>query len=94
MGLPTLYSDLNQHRVILELEPRYTSDPGVLDLVQVIASDGRRVPLTAFTTRTQGLADDWIPTATSLLYAASPSRRQRGLHGRKPLPPLTAPRLR
>ncbi|MGE4322510.1 MAG: efflux RND transporter permease subunit [Sphingobium sp.] len=57
----TLYGDLNQYRVILELEPRYTSDPAVLDLVQVIGSDGRRVPLTAFTTRTQGLADDWVP---------------------------------
>lgn len=57
----TLYGDLNQYRVILELEPRYTSDPAVLDLVQVIAADGRRVPLTAFTTRTQGLADDWVP---------------------------------
>ncbi|WOK36801.1 efflux RND transporter permease subunit [Sphingomonas sp. C3-2] len=57
----TLYGDLNQYRVILELEPRYTTDPGVLDLVHVIAADGRRVPLTAFTTRTQGLADDWIP---------------------------------
>ena len=57
----TIYGDLNQYRVILELEPRYTADPGVLDLVQVIASDGRRVPLAAFTTRTQSLANDWIP---------------------------------
>ncbi|BAV63608.1 efflux RND transporter permease subunit [Sphingobium cloacae] len=59
--IATIYGDLNQYRVILELEPRYTSDPGVLDLVQVIAKDGRRVPLAAFTSRTQSLADDWVP---------------------------------
>ena len=57
----TLYGDLNQYRVILELEPRYTTDPNVLDVVQVIAANGTRVPLSAFTTRTQGLADDWLP---------------------------------
>ncbi|MFA7596861.1 MAG: efflux RND transporter permease subunit [Novosphingobium sp.] len=56
----TIYDSLNQYRVILELEPRYTQDPGVLDLVQVIAANGQRVPLSAFTTRSYILADDWV----------------------------------
>ena len=35
---------MNQYRVIMEVEPRYTEDPVVLDQVQVIAADGSRVP--------------------------------------------------
>src|SRR5690606_36172709 len=45
----TLYDDMNQYRVVMELEPGYTANPTVLDQIQVIASDGRRVPLSAFT---------------------------------------------
>ncbi|MFC3712291.1 efflux RND transporter permease subunit [Sphingoaurantiacus capsulatus] len=56
----TIYDSLNQYRVILELEPRYTQDPAVLDLVQVIAADGRRVPLSSLATRSYSLANDWI----------------------------------
>ena len=47
--IATLYDRLNQYRVVMELEPQYTADPGVLDQVQVIAADGTRVPLSAFT---------------------------------------------
>ncbi len=45
----TLYDRLNQYRVIMELEPQYTSDPVVLDKVTVIGANGTRVPLSAFT---------------------------------------------
>ncbi|WP_337186311.1 efflux RND transporter permease subunit [Phenylobacterium sp.] len=57
----TIYDSLNQYRVILELAPQYAQDPQTLDLVQVIAADGRRVPLSAIVTRSHSLADDWIP---------------------------------
>jgi len=56
----TLYDDLNQYRVVMELEPAYTESPTVLDQVQVIAADGRRVPLSAFTTYTYGSTGDRV----------------------------------
>lgn len=56
----TLYDRLNQYRVIMELEPRYTQDPVVLDQVQVIAADGARVPLSAFTRYEYSLVEDRV----------------------------------
>jgi multidrug efflux pump len=56
----TLYDDLNQYRVVMELEPGYTSSPTVLDQVQVIATDGKRVPLSAFTTYRFGSTGDRV----------------------------------
>jgi multidrug efflux pump len=56
----TLYDDLNQYRVVMELEPGYTRSPAVLDQVQVIAADGRRVPLSAFTTYRFGSTGDRV----------------------------------
>lgn len=56
----TLYDRLNQYRVIMELEPHYTADPAVLDQVQVIAADGARVPLSAFTRYDYSLVDDRV----------------------------------
>ncbi len=56
----TLYDRLNQYRVVMELEPQYTSDPSVLDQVMVIASDGRRVPMSAFTRRDTSLVDERV----------------------------------
>lgn len=56
----TLYDRLNQYRVVMELEPQYTADPSVLDQVQVIAADGSRVPLSAFTRRQFSLVDDRV----------------------------------
>lgn len=54
----TLYDDLNQYRVVMELAPEYTSSPTVLDEVQVIAADGRRVPLSAFSSYRYGATAD------------------------------------
>lgn len=54
----TLYEPLNQYRVVMELSPRYTEDPVVLDQVQVIAADGTRVPLSAFTRYEYSLIND------------------------------------
>ena len=56
----TLYDAMNQYRVVLELDPRYTEDAEVLEQVQVVAEDGRRVPLTAFATYEYGLVNDRV----------------------------------
>jgi multidrug efflux pump len=56
--IATLYDRLNQYRVVMELEPQYTSNPAVLEQVQVIAADGTRVPLSAFTRYDYSLIDD------------------------------------
>ena len=56
--ISTFYDRLNQYRVVMELEPQYTADPAVLDEVQVIAADGSRVPLSAFTRYDYSLIDD------------------------------------
>lgn len=56
----TLYDPLNQYRVVLELDPRYTEDPAVLETVQVITDDGRRVPLSAFATYTYDFVNDRV----------------------------------
>jgi multidrug efflux pump len=56
--IATLYDRLNQYRVVMELEPQYTGDPAVLDQVQVIAADGSRVPLSAFSRYDYSLIED------------------------------------
>lgn len=56
----TLYDPLNQYRVVLELDPRYTEDPGVLEEVQVITDDGRRVSLSAFAAYEYDFVNDRI----------------------------------
>ena len=56
----TLYDAMNQYRVVLELDPRYTEDPEVLEQVQVVAADGKRVPLTAFARYDNGLVNDRV----------------------------------
>ena len=56
----TLYDAMNQYRVVLELDPRYTEDPEVLERVHVVAADGNRVPLTAFATYDNGLVNDRV----------------------------------
>ncbi|MFY0476315.1 efflux RND transporter permease subunit [Achromobacter marplatensis] len=56
----TLYDAMNQYRVVLELDPRYTEDPEVLEQVQVVAADGTRIPLTTFATYENGLVNDRV----------------------------------
>ena len=58
--ISTLYDSLNQYRVIMEVDPRYTQDPIVLEQVQVITADGSRVPLSAFTKYEYSLVDDRV----------------------------------
>jgi multidrug efflux pump len=56
----TLYDQLNQYRVIMELSPQYTEDPAVLDQVQVIGTGGTRVPLSAFARYDYALIEDRV----------------------------------
>ena len=56
----TLYDNQNQYHVVMELDPRYTRDPVVLQDVKVIAGGGERVPLSAFSRYSMGVAPDRI----------------------------------
>lgn len=58
--ISTIYNPLNQYRVVMELTPEYTQDPVVLDQVQVIARDGKRIPLSAFTRYEFSLVNDRV----------------------------------
>ncbi|MBU6401275.1 MAG: efflux RND transporter permease subunit, partial [Verrucomicrobia bacterium] len=55
----TIFTQLNQYRVILEAEPRYQTSPASLDKIYVKSTTGQMVPLNAFariTTTTAPLA--------------------------------------
>ncbi|MGE4334768.1 MAG: efflux RND transporter permease subunit [Pigmentiphaga sp.] len=56
----TLYDALNQYRVVMELDPRQTRTPDALDLVHVIAADGRRIPLSTFTQYRYDMVNDRV----------------------------------
>jgi len=56
----TLYDTLNQYRVVMELDPRYTQSPTTLEQVYTIAGDGKRVPLSSFARWDYGMAPDRI----------------------------------
>ncbi|ACB74410.1 efflux RND transporter permease subunit [Opitutus terrae] len=58
--ISTIYDHLNQYRVVMELDPIYTEDPVVLDQVQVIGTNGQRVPLSAFTRYEFSLVNDRV----------------------------------
>ncbi|PTY07148.1 acriflavine resistance protein B [Opitutaceae bacterium EW11] len=58
--ISTIYANLNQYRVVMEILPQYTADPSVLDQVQVIAANGTRVPLSAFTHYEYSLVNDRV----------------------------------
>src|SRR5690606_1495629 len=56
----TLYDELNQYRVVMELDPRYTEDPVVLGQIEVITDVGTRVPLSSFARWDYGMASDRV----------------------------------
>lgn len=56
----TLYDQLNQYRIVMELTPGYTAQPAVLDQLQLITSEGKRVPLSAIASYSYGLAEDRV----------------------------------
>eukprot|EP01031_Cornospumella_fuschlensis_P018131 gene18131-22198_t len=85
--IATLYDRMNQYRVIMELAPQYTADPAVLNQVQVIAANGDRVPLSAFTRYDYSLVDDRVRhrsqfAAENIGFALAPFGAALGLVGR------------
>jgi len=56
----TLFDSLNQYRVVMELDPRYTQGPATLAQIHAIGADGQRVPLSAFAQYDYGMAPDRI----------------------------------
>ncbi len=56
----TMYEEMNQYRVVMELEPGFTATPAVLEQLQVITADGKRVPLSTFASFGYGLAEDRV----------------------------------
>ena len=53
--MSTLYTQRNQYRVILEIDPQYQRDPTDLDRIYVPGANGVQVPLTAVTRIERGL---------------------------------------
>jgi multidrug efflux pump len=45
----TIYTQLNQYHVVLEVDPQFQRDPGSLNRLYVKSSTGTQVPLSAFT---------------------------------------------
>lgn len=73
----TLYDSLNQYRVVMELDPRWTQTPDTLDQVYAIANDGRRVPLSSFAAYRYGVAPDRVQhqqqfASTNVNFALAP----------------------
>ncbi len=54
--ITTLYTQRNQYRVVLEVEPRRQRDPTDLTSVHVSAPDGTQIPLSSLVTVERGLA--------------------------------------
>ena len=51
----TIFSPTNQYQVIMELEPRFQTDPSSLDLLDVRSDSGELVPLASLVTMTRSL---------------------------------------
>ncbi|WP_337880937.1 efflux RND transporter permease subunit [Rheinheimera sp.] len=56
----TMYDELNQYKVVMELTPGYTAQPEVLQQLQLITAAGERVPLAAIASYQYGMSNDRI----------------------------------
>jgi multidrug efflux pump subunit AcrB len=54
--IATIFTQLNQYRVILEVNPQFQQSPGSLDKIYVKSTAGQMVPLTSFATVNLGTA--------------------------------------
>jgi hydrophobe/amphiphile efflux-1 (HAE1) family protein len=52
----TIFTQLNQYRVILEVDPHFQQTPGALDKIYVKSTTGQMVPITTFATISTGTA--------------------------------------
>ncbi len=43
--ISTIYQPLNQYKVVMEVDPRYTQDLSELDKMFVINNEGKAIPL-------------------------------------------------
>ncbi|MEA5670864.1 multidrug efflux RND transporter permease subunit [Pseudomonas sp. MH2] len=58
--ISTIYDSLNQYQVVMEINPKYAWDPSTLEQVQVITTDGARVPLSTIARYENSLANDRV----------------------------------
>jgi len=56
----TIYSDINQYKVVVNALPEQTATPAALDRIYVRSSSGKMVPITAFARQEAGLAPSQI----------------------------------
>lgn len=56
----TLYSTLNQYRIVMEVEPQYTQSPTVLNQLLILTEDGTRIPLSAVATYRYSQVNDRV----------------------------------
>lgn len=56
----TLYDNLNQYKVVMELDPLFGSEPAALEQLDVLNSSGQNVPLSAFASWKYGLSKDRV----------------------------------
>jgi multidrug efflux pump len=54
--ISTIYGQANQYRVVLEVDPRYRSDPASLEMMRFPGAGGVQVPLAAFARIERGTA--------------------------------------
>jgi HAE1 family hydrophobic/amphiphilic exporter-1 len=71
----TIFAPTNQYWVVMELEPRYQTDPSVLSLLYVRSSTGALVPLNAVAT----LKPDQSARSRSITGAAASRSRSRSI---------------
>ena len=63
----TIFTQLNQYRVVLEVDPSFQKGPKALDHLYVRSTSGAAVPLASFTTVAQGTTAAPPPMSTSNL---------------------------
>jgi multidrug efflux pump len=56
----TIYSDINQYKVVINALPEQTATPDALNRIYVASSGGKMIPITAFTKQVPGLAPSQI----------------------------------
>ena len=56
----TIYSDINQYKVVVNALPDQTATPDALNRIYVCSSSGQMIPITAFTRQESGLAPSQI----------------------------------
>lgn len=54
----TLFDEMNQYRIVMEVTPGYTAQPEVLKQLMLINNQGEQVPLSAIASYDYGLAND------------------------------------